>query len=88
MTHANTLSRRSVTTGLAAAVVAIPAVGLAVAAIGDPVERVKRLTRELEEAMREAYGGEVLTCSWGPHSSADPDSDKPAFFIVAHPRSA
>ena len=38
------LSRRSVTTGLAAAVMAVPALGLAEA----PIEKVKRLARELE----------------------------------------
>ena len=59
------LTRRSVTTGLASAVVTIPALGLAVAARSDPVERIRKLTRALEEAMLEAYGGEVRDVQLG-----------------------
>ena len=66
------LSRRSVTTGLAAAVAAIPAVGLASAARRDPVERIKNLTRELEQAMRDCYGVAVTVLSYEATASMRP----------------
>ena len=59
------LSRRSVTTGLAAAVTAIPALGLSVAAHSDPLNRIKQHTRELERAMRDCYGAEVKVLTYG-----------------------
>ena len=70
------LSRRSVTTGMVAAVTAIPAL---VVARSDPLERVKHHTRELEEAMREAYGVEVETIAF--HKT---DDMKRMVFVVAH----
>ncbi len=57
------LTRRSVTTGLVAAVTAIPALGLAIAR-GDPVDRIKHHTAELAKAMREQYGVEVEVLSF------------------------
>jgi len=65
MTHATKqFTRRSVTTGLAAAVTAIPGVGLAVAARSDPVERIKHHTREIERALAEHYpGAEIVNLS-------------------------
>jgi hypothetical protein len=53
------LSRRSVTTGLAAAVTAIPALRLCAARKSDPMDRIKHHTAELANAMREQYGVEV-----------------------------
>jgi len=73
------LTRRSVTTGLAAAVAAIPAVGLALASRCDPLERIKQLTQKLELAMREAYGVEVSVLTY-PKT----DEGKPMVFVVAH----
>ena len=52
MTHTKPLTRRSVTTGIAAAVAAIPTLGLA--AKGDPVARIGHLTLELEQADRKS----------------------------------
>jgi hypothetical protein len=75
------LSRRSVTTGLVAVVTAVPSVALAIAARGDPLERIKQLTCELEEAMREAYGVEVQTLAY-PKT----DEGKPMVLVVAHTR--
>jgi hypothetical protein len=67
------LSRRSVTTGLAAAAAAIPALGLAIATRGDPVERIKHHTRELEKAMRELYGTkEVAVLRFEPSEGGNP----------------
>lgn len=51
------LTRRSVTTGMLAAVTAIPAVGLAVVARSDPLERIKHHTASLAQAMRGAAKG-------------------------------
>ena len=55
------LSRRSVGTGLAAAVAAIPTIAIA---RPDPIARIKHHTAELERAMREAYGVEVDVLSY------------------------
>jgi hypothetical protein len=58
------LSRRSVTTGIAAAVTAIPTMGLAVVARGDPLARIKQCTQELERALAEYYpGAEIVNLS-------------------------
>ena len=70
------VTRRSVTTGLAAVVTAIPAVGLA---REDPLERIKKLTRELGEAMREAYGVEVETLTFDAEKGM-----RPLVMVVAH----
>jgi hypothetical protein len=70
------LSRRSVTTGIVAAVTAIPALALPVVARSNPFERIKNHTRELEEAMREAYGVEVETLTF-----AKTDDMKPTVFV-------
>jgi hypothetical protein len=80
-----TLTRRSLATGLAAAVAAIPAVKLC-AAREDAYERIRRLTAELEEAMRVAYDSDdVRLLSWGPHNANDINgAGSPAVFIVAH----
>jgi len=54
------LSRRSVTTGLAAAVTAIPAVGLSLAATTrqvSPEERIHRALAEAKAAFEAYYGG-------------------------------
>jgi hypothetical protein len=67
------LSRRSITTGIAAAAAAIPAVGLAIATRGDPVERVMHHTRELENAMRELYGTtKVAVLRFEPSEGGNP----------------
>ena len=60
------LSRRSVTTGLAAAVMAIPAVGLCASRKSDATARVEHHTRELEKAMRDLYGLEVEVLRFEP----------------------
>jgi hypothetical protein len=81
------LSRRSVTTGLVAAgVAAIPAVGLCVGSKEHAYERIRRLTAELEQAMREAYDANDLRVgSWGPHNPFDQgDGVAPVVFVVAH----
>jgi hypothetical protein len=89
MTDIKTISRRSVTTGFAAAVAAIPAVGLCVAARTDPLGRIRKLARELEEAMVAAYGGEPEIVTWGPRNPADPGSNmSPALFIIVQPKTA
>lgn len=63
------LSRRSVAASLGAAITALPAVGLGRAVRETPVERVRRIGKELKRAMLDAYGpGEVRVCAWGPHS--------------------
>ena len=73
------LTRRSVTAGALAAVTAIPAIGLPVAAREKPLEKIKRLTVELGQAMREAYGVEVETLAY------DASEDmKPLVMVVAH----
>jgi hypothetical protein len=72
-------NRRSVTAGLAAAVTTIPALGLAIAARSDPLERIKHHTRELERAMRDCYGVEVQTLTFDKQGDA-----KPCVFAVAH----
>ena len=71
------LSRRSVTTGLAAVVTAIPVVGSSVA-LGDAREWIKHHTRELERAMRDYYGVEVETLSYEPTETM-----RPIIFIAA-----
>ena len=73
------LSRRSVTTGLAAAVTAIPAVGLCNRATVDPFERIRHLTKELEQAMIEAYGVEVTVLAYDKTAEM-----KPLIMVVAH----
>jgi len=75
------LSRRSVTTGLAAAVTAIPTVGLSVAARGDPGGRIRHHIRELERAMRDHYDAEVETLRFEV-----PGDMKPCVFVIAHTR--
>jgi len=55
------LSRRSVTTGLAAAVTALPA-GFK----SDAAARVEHHTRELKKAMRDLYGLEVEVLRFEP----------------------
>ena len=57
------LSRRSVTTGLAAA---IPAIGLCAGLKSDARARVEHHTRELEKAMRDLYGREVKVVKFEP----------------------
>lgn len=77
------ISRRSVTTGLAAAVTAIPAVGLCVAARGDPLARIKHCTQELERALAEHYpGAEILTLG-GDMLSEETVSYNPYIFVCA-----
>jgi hypothetical protein len=62
-----------------AAVASIPALALSVAAREAPLEKVKRLTLELEHAMREAYGVKVETLAF------DAEGDmKPLVMVVAH----
>ena len=50
------VTRRSVMAGSAAVVAAVPALAVATKV---PMERVKRLTKELVTAMTEAYGAPV-----------------------------
>ena len=65
------LSRRSVTIGIAAAVTAIPALGLAIAS--DPRARVEHHARKLEKAMREIYGTkEVAVIRYEPSEGGNP----------------
>jgi hypothetical protein len=60
-------------------VASIPALALSVAAREAPLEKVKRLTLELEHAMREAYGVKVETLAF------DAEGDmKPLVMVVAH----
>jgi predicted metallopeptidase len=78
------LTRRSLTAGLGAAVAAIPALGLSAGAREAPVERVQRLAKELEAAMRELHPGvEVETLSWNL-DGGDGTGMKPVIFVVAH----
>ncbi len=75
------LSRRSVTAGLAAAVTAIPAVGLSVAAKGAPRETIKHLTGELEKAMLECHpGSEIVTVA-----QEKDERSNPFVFVAAKP---
>lgn len=60
-------------------VTAIPALALPVVARSGPFERIRHHTRELEEAMREAYGVEVETLTF-PKT----DDGKPIILVVAH----
>ena len=60
------LSRRSVTTGLAAAVAAVPAVSISAGLKSDAAARVEHHTRELEKAMRDPYGREVEVLRFEP----------------------
>ena len=60
------LSRRSVTTGLAAAVTAIPAVGLCAGLKTDAAARIEHHTGELKKAMRDLYGREVEVLRFEP----------------------
>jgi hypothetical protein len=84
------LNRRTVTAAasLAVAVTALPAVALANAATRrDPFERIREATKELKDAMREAYGGKVQVLCFGPHS----DTDKapgftPTVMVAVHRR--
>jgi hypothetical protein len=79
------LNRRSVTTGLAAAVTAIPALGLAVAARSDRLERIKRLTREPEKPLLDCHpGAKIMTMT----NYVEPDGEviegmNPYVMIVA-----
>jgi hypothetical protein len=75
------LSRRSVTTGMLAGVAAIPAVGLCAALKSNAKARIEYHTRELEKAMREAYGVEVDARIWD-----GTDGAKPIVLVVAHTR--
>ena len=65
----NTLSRRSVTAGLAAAVTAIPALAIC---SSDTLEAVKRAQRDLEEALRRHYGAEVKTYAFDGTETSRP----------------
>lgn len=67
------LSRRSVIAGLAAAVTAIPAVGLSVART-PPAERVK-----LEKAMQECHPGSKIV-TFSQHES---NGFNPAVMVIA-----
>ena len=60
------VTRRSVTTGLAAAVTLIPAVGFCASLKSDASARVEHHTRELEKAMRDLYGREVQMLRFEP----------------------
>jgi hypothetical protein len=65
MIHA--LTRRSVTTGLAAAVTAIPAVGMALAKTApliSPEERIRRALAEAKAAFEAYYVGAKFQASW------------------------
>ena len=67
------LSRRSITTGIATAAAAIPALGLAIATRSDAAERVKHHTRELEKAMRDLYGTKkVAVLRFEPSEGGNP----------------
>jgi hypothetical protein len=82
------LSRRSLIAGSAAVVTAIPALGLAKAAGVDPMERIRRATEELEDALRAAYGIEVTTLSFGPHTTSrdrrDVEGSMRSVFVAGH----
>ncbi len=66
------LSRRSVTTGLAAAVTAL-SIGPTVAGKNDPRERVKHLASELQKAMRECYPeARIVTLASGEVEGINP----------------
>jgi len=56
-------------------------VGLSIAARGDPEERIRHHTRELEKAMRDHYGVEVETLRFEATGGM-----KPCVFVVAHTR--
>jgi len=70
------LTRRSVATGLAAAVAAVPAMA---PAWPDPMARIKHHTAELEKALRDAYGVEVAVLRY-----EKTDDCKPLVMVVAH----
>jgi hypothetical protein len=74
-----TFSRRSVATGLAAAVTAIPVLGFAISPKRDALEQIKHHTRELEKAMRDCYGVEVETLTYKATAEM-----KPLIMVVAH----
>jgi hypothetical protein len=87
------LSRRSVTTGLAAAVTAIPAVGLSrdhmAHIVEDPLLPLLRRFQESEKGLREACptrnatrGLTQITSCWPP-SSACPRSRQPAHLLLS-----
>ena len=75
MTHIKPLSRRTVTGGIAAALAAIPSVGLKGMLRAD-----KHHTRELEKAMRDCYGVDVESRSYAPTKTGM----KACIFVIAH----
>lgn len=83
------MNRRKVMAVVAAAA-AIPVVATSASATTlaqeNAFEKVRRLTAELEQAMREAYGtADVRNLSWGPHSVGGcRNSASPAVMLVAH----
>jgi hypothetical protein len=73
---------------VAASAVTLPAVAFSMARRSDPVERVKQAVKELEQAMRAAYGGRIRVVGWGPHFPADTDdpaNGSRAVMICTHP---
>ena len=80
ITHIKPLSRRSVTGGIAAALAAIPSVGLCNGVETDALERIKHHTRELEKAMRDCYGVDVESRSYAPTKTGM----KACIFVIAH----
>ena len=75
----NQVSRRSVATGLADAVTAIPAAGLRIGLKNNARARIEHHAREMEKAMCELYGVEVETINWIGRPGA-----KPMVLVVAH----
>ena len=76
------LTRRSVTAGLGAAVVASATV-CALAAQSTPQERVKHLSRELEKAMLERYPGSKIVTLTGDVEPAAKGELNPYVLVVA-----
>jgi hypothetical protein len=74
---------------VAASAVTLPAVAFSMASNIDPVERVKQLVKELEQAMRAAYGGRIRVMGWGPHDPANTENEsqmsRPAVFFLTYP---
>lgn len=81
-----TLTRRKALTAIGIVPVAMAVPVVRVAAQEDPLERIRRLSAELVDAMRVVYGDNVRICSWGPHNPDDlgQDGSTRAVFVSAH----